>query len=250
MMCSRFRIIYQLFQKLAGVDPSLQILQERLKYTFHDVRLLDQALTHPSFAAEKTPAKDSNQRLEFLGDGVLGHLVNEYLYQNFQQKDEGSLTRKKARLVRSSTLAEIAQSIDLGQFLKLGVGESRTGGHLRISNLADTFEAILGAIYLDGGINAVNCVLSHLLFCRLDHYLHSSALKNYKSALQEKVQQYGDQQPVYQVISETGPDHNKTYVVQVLVNGIALGQGEGSSKKRAEQVAACNALQNDLPDLN
>ena len=219
-------------------------LEKDLGYNFKNQNFLTQALSHPSYIAENKKATlPSNQRLEFLGDSVLNLVVCEYLYQAFPKKNEGSLTRKKARLVRDSTLAKIAQHINLGDYIQFGTGEERTHGRERISNLAAAFEAVIGAIYLDSDLANVHHVLEHLLFSDLNKILEDEEEKNYKGRLQEFVQQFANIQPAYRVIDHSGPSHQSLFTVEVYFKSVYLGKGAAPSKKKAEQLAAKAALE-------
>jgi len=225
----------------------LASFQKGIKYSFNDERLLITALTHTSFANENDiPHYDNNQRLEFLGDAVLDLIVSEELFKKFPTYPEGDLTKIRAMVVCESKLAEKAKMINLGEHLLLGKGEEATGGRSRTSVLADAFEALIGAIYLDGGYEDVR---------RFVHsYLIDDALKigtekdfrDYKTALQELVQNDYNQRLQYKVCREEGPDHAKVFYVSVNLNGRELGRGKGRNKKEAEQMAAKEALKHLL----
>lgn len=216
-------------------------LEEAIGYRFRDISLLQNALSHSSYANEHFHnSLKSNERLEFLGDSVLGMVVAEHLYRTCPDRPEGELSRTRADMVCESSLAVIARKLGLGEHLLLGHGEALTGGSNRPSILADAVESVIAAIYLDGG------------FAPAKEFIHKFVLTtvtverprnvDYKTAFQELVQQKRGQVITYTLLSESGPDHNKEFVVQVCINGAPVGKGIGSSKKRAEQDAARNAL--------
>ncbi|EAX48708.1 Ribonuclease III [Thermosinus carboxydivorans Nor1] len=231
-------------------EDALRDLAASLGISFNDLGLLHQALVHTSYANEVKGGVEHNERLEFLGDAVLELIISEYLYRNFPELPEGELTKARARLVCEPSLAQCASRLGLGKYLLLGKGEAVSGGRERTSILADAFEAVIGAIYLDGGVSAAtNFVLNHLhedlaLIWRGDYVFY-----DYKTVLQEVVQQAGECKISYEVVAEYGPDHNKTFEVSVLVNHQHLGAGSGKNKKEAEQNAAKEALQK-LKKLN
>jgi len=225
----------------------LASFQEQIDYSFNDEKLLIRALTHTSFANENDiPHYDNNQRLEFLGDAVLDLVVSEELFKKFPTYPEGDLTKIRAMVVCESKLAEKAKMINLGEHLLLGRGEEATGGRNRISVLADAFEALIGAIYLDGGYeNARRFIRNHLIDDALKIGKEKD-FKDYKTALQELVQSDYKQQLEYKVCREEGPDHAKVFYVSVNLDGKELGRGKGRSKKEAEQMAAKEALKHLL----
>lgn len=207
--------------------------------------LLKQALTHRSSLHKTHHTLESNERLEFLGDAVLGLIVTEELYQRFPHETEGSLTRMKSHLVSRDRLAEEARKLRLGDFVILGAGEEQSGGRKRSSILSDSYEALLGSIYIDGGLEAVRRLVVRGLFGKREigrsrDYRHQ---KNFKSWLLEHVQAEGAHAPEYRVKHETGPDHIKEFTVEVLVKREVLGVGKGPSKKKAEQAAAQAAIE-------
>ena len=217
----------------------LERLEAHLGHRFGDRALLEQALTHRSAAG---PAA-SNERLEFLGDAVLGLVAAELLYHRFPRAEEGELSRRRAWLVREQTLAEIARELELGGLLRLGPGELRSGGFRRDSILADALEAVLGAVYLDGGLGAARRVVERLLGERLAHQPGPGALKDPKTRLQEWLQARRRPLPTYRVVEVGGVEHARRYTVACEVEG--LGEptlGEGTSRRRAEQAAAARAL--------
>ena len=218
-------------------------LESAIGYRFRDITLLQNALTHSSYANERWHnSLMSNERLEFLGDSVLGMVVAEHLYRTFPDRPEGELTRMRADMVCEASLAEVAQKLQLGEHLLLGHGEERFGGRNRASILADAVESVIAAAFLDGGMEAAREIISRFVLSNVPtKKLHNV---DYKTALQEKVQQKKDQVLCYTLIGESGPDHDKQFVVQVSLNGQVVGTGSGSSKKRAEQEAAKMALEN------
>ena len=219
----------------------LQDLEQRLGYRFQKAQLLENALTHSSYANEnKHSGLSSNERLEFLGDSILGFVVAEYLFQKYPDRPEGELTRLRADLVCEKSLAKVAQELHLGDFLKLGHGEEQSGGRKRESILADAVESVLAASYLDGGFEAAKGIIGRRLLQKASEAEPRNY--DYKTALQELVQREKDQVLQYRLLSETGPDHDKTFVVEVALNNRMVGRGSGSSKKRAEQAAAADAI--------
>ncbi len=210
-------------------------LEEAIGYAFADKALLEQALVHSSHANEKKRVQ-SNERLEFLGDSVLSIVVADYLYHQAPPLPEGELTRKRAALVCEPALSEFAAQIGLGRHLKLGRGEEMSGGRGRASILSDAFEALIAAIYLDGGLEAARAFI--LPFVQNG----AGAGEDYKTRLQEVVQQNPEEQVRYRVAEESGPDHDKQFTVEVYINTNCVGRGRGHSKKVAEQQAACEAL--------
>ena len=222
----------------------LVALQQTLGITFNDISLLEQALAHSSYVNENpdfTPA--SNERLEFLGDAVLGLVVAERLYQLFPQFTEGQMTRLRAALVRRETLARMAQTIGLGDHLYLGKGEEASGGRQKPLNLAGAIEAVIGAIFLDQGLAQARDFTLRLLETDLSEAVARGDSVDYKSELQELTQAREQQTPTYHVIESTGPEHDKRFTVEVRVGDTLLGWGSGKSKKAAESEAARAALE-------
>lgn len=217
----------------------MQELEKRIGYSFSNEELLRTALTHSSYANEAHKG-ECNERLEFLGDAVLSIAVSEYIFNNFKDKKEGQLTRMRASLVCEATLAIFARKLGLGEFLRLGRGEQRTGGADRPSILADGFEALIAAIFLDGGMDAAKRFV--LSFVK-DEIERPSERKptDYKTMLQEIVQHQGEHLE-YVLVGESGPDHDKHFVAEVHLNSNVIGKGGGRSKKEAEQQAAREAL--------
>ena len=218
-------------------------LQSKLGYKFSNTDLLEQALKHRSYvyAAEESSIA-SNERLEFLGDAVLDLVVTEYLYQEFQNKREGELTQIKSLLVSKVILAEKGRAIGLGEYLYLSKEENLVGGRNRTSIIGDAFEALLGAIYLDGGLDAAAAFVNNVIITDVDAILANGNYLNFKSLLLEHTQSEGQGHPRYLPISEEGPDHRKMFSVEVVVSGDRLGEGQGRSKKEAQQMAAKSAL--------
>lgn len=217
----------------------MESIENKIGYRFRDKSLLDAALTHSSYANENQPEKTgSNERLEFLGDSVLGLTVADHLYRNFPDMPEGRMTRLRAELVCEQSLVRAAREIGLGEHIKLGRGESQSGGRNRPSITADAVEALLAAIYLDGGMEPAVAYVGRFILDGMD----SSELSDYKTSLQELVQQNKGQSPAYEIIGEEGPDHMKVFRARVSLGGDSLGEGEGRTKKEAEQAAAKAAL--------
>lgn len=224
----------------------LQKLEAALGYTFHDKRILENALTHSSYANEnRERGLRNNERLEFLGDSILGFVVAEYLYRNLPDKPEGELTRIRADLVCEKNLARAAATLDLGSFLLLGHGEEHGGGRKRDSIVSDAMESVIAASYMDGGFQAAKGIIDRLILCDVPADKPHNC--DYKTALQELVQRKKDQVLHYELVGESGPDHDKQFEVSVLLNGVPCGCGRGSSKKRAEQAAAAAAIEALFP---
>ncbi len=222
------------------MNKNLKELEEIIGYKFKNRHYLEQAMTHSSYANEKKLGKlGCNERLEFLGDAVLELISSDFLYREFPQVPEGELTKKRASLVCEPSLAYCAREFGLPQFLMLGKGEDMTGGRNRDSIVSDATEALLGAIYLDGGFaNAKEFVLRFIL----NDMEHKQLFYDSKTILQEIVQEDGSGPVEYPLIREEGPDHNKSFTVKAVVNGRVCGQGTGHTKKAAEQAAAYEAL--------
>ena len=222
-------------------------LEKAIGYQFRNITLLQNALSHSSYANERWhDSLKSNERLEFLGDSVLGMLVAEHLYRTFPDRLEGELTRMRADMVCEKTLAKVANRLDLGRHLMLGKGEESGGGRNRDSILADAVESVLAACYLDGGMDAaVQFVQKFILVNVPVTKLHNA---DYKTALQELVQQKKNQVIAYRLVGESGPDHDKQFRVEVTLNDEMVGVGTGSSKKRAEQAAAQAAIEKLYPN--
>ncbi|WP_293728993.1 ribonuclease III [uncultured Phascolarctobacterium sp.] len=222
----------------------LQDFCDSLGIRMHDLELLDMALTHTSYAheAKQTPKPQHNERIEFLGDSVLSVIVSTYMYQNFPDLAEGQLTKLRAHLVCEASLFEYAKKIRLGDYLRLGKGEELSGGRERPSILADAFESVLGAIYLDQGFEKVQSYLLAMMRPEIDYICRHGIYNDYKTRLQEFLQRDGDVDISYQLMSSTGPEHNKVFTSEVMVQGRVIGEGKGRTKKDSEQHAAQQAL--------
>ena len=218
----------------------MKSLEEKLGYTFQDKSLLENALTHSSCANESKGRLHSNERLEFLGDSILGMVVAEHLYRNHPDLPEGELTRTRAALVCEESLVEVAHDLGLGDYLKLGKGEEAGGGRTRPSIRADAVEAFLAAVYLDGGIGSARKIIQKYILSREIEGLNSQ--RDYKTALQELIQRESGQSLKYRLTGSEGPDHDKRFFVEVDLNGQPVGAGKGRSKKEAEQMAAKAAI--------
>ena len=222
-------------------------LEGAIGYDFKNIQLLQNALTHSSYANERWHnSLLSNERLEFLGDSVLGMLVAEYLYRTFPNRPEGELTRMRADMVCEQTLAAAANRIGIGEHLLLGHGEEQGGGRKRNSILADAMESVIAACFLDGGIEAALKVVQRFILVEVPLKKMNNA--DYKTQLQELVQQKKNQVLSYALVGQSGPDHDKQFEVDVALNGNVVGSGTGSSKKRAEQDAARAAIEKLFPD--
>lgn len=215
-------------------------LEAKLGYTFQNRKLLEHALTHSSYANEHREGLTSNERLEFLGDSVLGMVVADHLYRTHMDMPEGELTRTRAALVCEGSLYEVAKRLGLGGYLRLGKGEDAGGGRSRPSILADAVESVLAAVYLDGGIAEARRLIRALI---LDREVEKAVDRDYKTALQELVQRESGQVLAYRAVGERGPDHAKIFIMEVALNGKNVGVGEGRTKKEAEQMAARAALE-------
>jgi len=222
--------------------PDIDQLQRILGYQFRDRELLQLALTHRSLVRVNNGLLPSNERLEFLGDSVLGLVIADQLYRDHPRRDEGDLTKRKAMLVNESALSRVAVEIGFNEHILLSTDEDKSGGRLRPSIVSDAFEAVIGAIYLDGGLEASRHMILRCLYSRRHEIINDSSQQNYKGDLLELVQAAGDDLPQYDVITESGPDHDKTFRVVVSVGKRRLGEGTGPSKKEAEQKAARMAL--------
>ncbi len=219
----------------------MEALEKILGYTFKDKSLLLNALTHSSYANEARNGITSNERLEFLGDSVLSIIVSKYLYTEFNNMPEGELTKLRASLVCEKSLCGFSRELNLGRFLRLGKGEDKGGGRERDSILADAFEAVLAAIYLDGGIEVARKHVMPFILRELKH-TDDEVFKDFKTALQEIIQRNPEESVSYFLIGEEGPDHDKLFTVEVHLNSNVIGTGKGKSKKQAEQMAAKQAL--------
>lgn len=223
-------------QHVANTAP----LEAQIGYTFTEKKYLDIALTHSSYANEVKKNLSSNERQEFLGDSVLSIIVSEYLFHRYHLP-EGELTKLRAATVCEQSLCEFAAELSLGDYLKLGRGEEMMGGRSRPSILADAFESLLAAVYLDGGIEPAKKIVLGFVVPKLENR-EEPAFRDYKTALQEIVQKNPEEKLSYVLADESGPDHNKSFTVEVHLNSNVIGRGEGTSKKSAEQAAAREAL--------
>lgn len=221
----------------------LKKLEKKLEYTFQDKELILKALRHRSYLSLTNQNDvESNERLEFLGDAVLDLIVTEHLYKDFKGQSEGLLSKKKSILVSRQVLAHLTENLGLGEYLLINKGEEKTGGRRRLSNLANLFEAILGAIYLDSGIKSAEKFVNRILLGQRDEFLKTKSYFNYKSSLLEFAQAKGWGFPRYEILAESGPDHEKRFTVRVSINDKWTAEGIGRSKKKAEQRAAQNVL--------
>lgn len=218
------------------------LLEKELNLNFANKELLKNALTHRSYLNEHKDVKFSNERLEFLGDAVLQFLSSKFLYEKFPNSPEGDLTNYRASLVCAPSLAEVSRKLNLGSYLFLSRGEEDSGGRGREYILANTFEAFLGALFLDQGLAACTSLVEEHLFPKIEEILSNQTYKDYKSRFQEYAQGKFNQTPEYKEVSSRGPDHNKTFQMGVYIGDEELGRGEGSSKQKAEQEAARDAL--------
>lgn len=223
------------------IMSKIDALEEKIGYKFKNKNLIEQALSHSSYANERKQPGGSNERLEFLGDSVLSIVVSDFLYKNLNVA-EGELTKMRASLVCEKSLHIFAKQINLGDYLHLGKGEENTGGRERPSILADAFEAVIAAIYLDGGMEAAAKHILHFMPEDIHHFV-KPAFSDFKTVLQEIVQKNPEEKVEYVLIGEEGPDHNKRFVVEVRLNSQVIGKGSGRSKKEAEQLAAKEALE-------
>ena len=216
-------------------------LEKNLQYEFKNKNLLIDALTHSSYANEAHNGSVSNERLEFLGDSVLSIITAEYLYNRYKKLPEGELTKLSASLVCEKSLCGFSRELEIGKFLRLGKGEDKGGGRERDSILADAFEAVLAAMYIDGGMDVAR---NHVMRFIEDELTHTDdeVFKDYKTVLQEIIQKNPEETVSYILTGESGPDHNKLFEVEVHLNSNVIGKGEGKSKKQAEQMAAKQAL--------
>ena len=221
----------------------LKIFEKSIGYGFRNKFLLNQALTHKSYANEKNMERSSdNERLEFLGDSVLGVIISHTLYNEYPGEDEGILTRYKSQLVSGETLARIAKEIGMGEYILLGKGEESSGGRKHISNLMCALEAIIGAIFLDGGLKASHGFIIRVFRSEIQLVKEGKGAKDYKSIFQQTVLRKVKTTPSYKILSEIGPDHKKHFIVEAVVAGKRYGIGSGPNKKSAEQLSAKEAI--------
>jgi ribonuclease III len=223
---------------------TLSDFQKRVGYEFRDTGLLERALTHKSFTNENRETRSpNNERLEFLGDAILGFAVGEFIYRFFPDLQEGSLSKIKAHLVSAAMLAGKARDLGIGKFLRMGTGEARSGGAEKLSLIADAFEALIAAIYLDGGLEAASEFVRRAFGPEVSGIdVGDLSFHDYKTALQETAQGLGLPLPEYRVVDESGPDHEKAFVVELSWDGAPFSYGHGSSKREAQRKAAKEAL--------
>lgn len=225
------------------MEKHLAEFEKIIEYSFNDKHILSLALTHSSYANEHKLGKfEYNERLEFLGDAVLEFLVSRYIFEKYPELPEGELTKLRASVVCEGSLAKKAVDIHLGDFLYLGKGEELTGGRTRESILADAFEAVIGAVVIDGGIENAEKYVMGLMTGVISSVRNSFMLMDYKTRLQEEIQKSSKEPIAYAIVKESGPDHGKLFEAEVSHSGSVLGSGTGRSKKEAEQAAAKNAL--------
>lgn len=220
----------------------MQELEKNLNYKFNNIALLKNALTHSSYANEVRNGTTSNERLEFLGDSVLSIIVSDYIFNNFPKLPEGELTKLRASLVCEKSLCGFSRELELGKYLLLGKGEEKGGGRERDSILADAFEAVLAAMYLDGGYEIARKHALRFVLREIEHP-EEDVFKDYKTVLQEIIQRNPEETVTYVLVDQKGPDHDKIFTVEVMLNSNAIGKGSGKSKKQAEQMAAKQALE-------
>lgn len=220
----------------------MEQFEEVIGYHYHNKALMNEALTHSSYANEGHKGIKNNERLEFLGDSILSLVVAEHLFTHYKHKPEGELTKIRAALVCEQSLYRFALKIGLGEYIRVGKGEEHTGGRHRPSILSDAFEAVIASIYLDGGLEEARKFVLGFIPEQLD-LQKLTALNDYKTALQEIIQKNREEKIEYVLVKEAGPDHNKAFTVEVHLNSNVIGKGKGRSKKQAEQLAAKEALE-------
>jgi len=221
----------------------LYTLEYKINYTFNDIYLLEQSLTHKSLISDNDDYSRCNERMEFLGDSVLELVISSFLYKEFPNYTEGQLSKLKAVIVSQPILVSCSRELGLGEFIRFGAGEMATGGSEKSSNLANALEAIVAALYLDGGFKAAETFILSILKDKIYELDRDEMKRDYKTALQEYWQASSQESPVYTVVGETGPDHDKRFEVEVTLSGESYGRGIGRSKKEAEQRAAEKALE-------
>ncbi|MBI5399277.1 ribonuclease III [Candidatus Saganbacteria bacterium] len=223
-------------------EAELHELQKKLGVAFLHLPLLNQSLTHSSFGHEQKIS--DNERLEFLGDAVLKLVISDYLYHKFPDRAEGDLTKFRATVISDETLANIGRQLDIGAYILMSANEKRTGGVKRKSNLANAIEALIGAVYLDAGVNKSRDLILQFLIAEVEKVSQEGFIRDYKSALQELTQKHKWKLPHYHVLKETGPKHRRVFWMEVKINDQRYGMGRGRNKKEAEQRAAMHALSN------
>jgi len=217
-------------------------LAKKLKIKFNDIELLQRALTHRSYLNENRSVDKSNERLEFLGDAVLELIISDFLYRKYPNRPEGDLTSFRSAIVRTESLAEASRELDYGKYLKMAKGEEESGGRDKDYILANTFEAVLGAIYIDQGYDTCQKLVSKVLISKIDNIVKHRLDIDSKTKIQEVAQSKFGKTPTYEVLKEHGPDHNKKFVVGVKIGSKIIGKGRGSSKQKAEEAAATKGL--------
>jgi ribonuclease-3 len=231
---------------LSAIEPKrleqLNEFEKTIEYTFKDINILNNALTHSSYVASKTDLLEHNERLEFIGDSILDMIISLYLYKNCINAPEGSLTRFRAVIVCEQSLYNASIRLNMGQYLLLSKGEENTGGRNRVSILADAFEALIAAIYLDGGIKRSKAFILANLQDTIKDAVESRIFSDYKSFLQEHIQKKNSGKLSYKLLKEEGPDHDKTFEIALYLNNSIIGKGAGHSKKDAQQAAAKDAM--------
>lgn len=230
-------LIKRIFKKKSG---DFFKLQSGLGYFFQDQTLLEEALTHRSFCEVRN---SSYERLEFLGDSVIGLVISQFLYENFPQKTEGDLTKIKASLVSEITLTQVAQSLSLGHYIRISKEEEKAGGREKSSIISDAYEALIGAMFLDGGLSPAKRMIEKHILSRISQILQDKTIRNYKGELLEYLQAQGRRLPRYELLQEEGPDHEKKFTIAIFVKGEEWGRGSGTTKKEAEQNAAKMGLE-------
>jgi ribonuclease-3 len=218
-------------------------LAKQLGIKFHDLSILRRALTHRSYLNENRSVNKSNERLEFLGDAVLELIVSKYLYSNYPNRAEGDLTSFRSAIVRTESLANASRELNYGKYLRMARGEEESGGRDKDYILANTFEAVLGAIYIDQGYDTCKSLVEKVLISKIDHIVENRLDIDSKTKIQELAQAKYKTTPIYKVIAEHGPDHDKKFVVAVKIKGKVIGKGKGSSKQKAEEAAATKGLE-------
>lgn len=224
----------------------LEEIQDMIGYTFKDIDILNTSLTHSSFANEMKDGTCYNERLEFLGDSVLNVIISDFLFKKYQHLSEGRLTKLRAVIVAEPSLAYCGRQINIGKYLLLGKGEENTGGRNRDSIIADAVEALIGGVYIDSNFESSKAFVLKLLSSVIDRVMSGEYHRDYKTELQELLQGRSSENITYEVISETGPDHDKVFKTQVMLGNRILGKGKGRSKKAAEQSAAKEALDSGI----
>lgn len=224
-------------------ENELKELQIAIGYAFNDAALLNTALTHSSYVANRTEKLEHYERLEFLGDSILSLIISQYIYKHCTEMAEGQLTRIRASIVCESSLYEAAEKINLGKYLLISKGEELTGGRSRASILADAFEALIAAIYLDGGINKAKSFVLGALKDIIKRGIQSKIITDYKSFFQEYIQKSSQAKISYKLLSEEGPAHNRIFEMALMLDDETIGTGSGNSKKEAQQAAAKNAME-------